>query len=252
MSQSEKIWHEAFVLFSRRYRETSLLIDLFTESLGKISVVARGACTMKSPLKGLLQAFTPLRVMFSGKGGLLNLTQIETPSAPFMLKGDALWSGLYLNELLFKLLQMQDPYPKLYAAYAETLNLLAQANFFEPILRSFEFQLLAELGYALPLKQEAENGHVIEADCFYRFHFQNGFNRVSSEFVKKQDPYIFLGEHLLLFSDSLFHSEEVLREAKRLTRLVFTGLLGKKSLKTREFLIGLARQKWLEEEVIHA
>lgn len=61
-------WQRAFVLHGRPYSETSLLLDLFTEGHGRVRLLAKGARSKRSSLKGALQPFTPLLVRWGGKG----------------------------------------------------------------------------------------------------------------------------------------------------------------------------------------
>ncbi|STQ09918.1 DNA recombination and repair protein RecO [Enterobacter cloacae] len=61
-------WQRAFVLHSRPWSETSLMLDVFTEESGRVRLVAKGARSKRSNLKGALQPFTPLLVRFGGRG----------------------------------------------------------------------------------------------------------------------------------------------------------------------------------------
>ncbi len=54
----------AFVLHSRPWSETSLMLDVFTEESGRVRLVAKGARSKRSTLKGALQPFTPLCWLF--------------------------------------------------------------------------------------------------------------------------------------------------------------------------------------------
>ena len=51
----------AFVLHSYPWKETSLVVELFTRSHGRIPAVAKGARRPHSALRGLLMAFQPDR-----------------------------------------------------------------------------------------------------------------------------------------------------------------------------------------------
>jgi len=48
-------WQRAFVLHSRPWSETSLMLDVFTEESGRVRLVAKGARSKRSTLKGALQ-----------------------------------------------------------------------------------------------------------------------------------------------------------------------------------------------------
>lgn len=92
-------WQRAFVLHSRPFSETSLLLDLFSESEGRVRVLAKGARSRRSQLKGALQPFTPLLVRWSGRGEVKTLRNAEAVSLALPLSGITLYCGLYVNEL---------------------------------------------------------------------------------------------------------------------------------------------------------
>ena len=93
-------WQRAFVLHGRPYSETSLMLDLFTEGHGRVRVLAKGARSRRSNLKGALQPFTPLLVRWGGRGEVKTLRNAEPVSLSLPLSGLMLYSGLYVNELL--------------------------------------------------------------------------------------------------------------------------------------------------------
>ena len=100
------------------FRETSLVVELFTRDFGRVAVVARGARRPKSALRGVLLAFQPLLVSWSGKGELYTLIRAEWHGAYQPLKGLSLICGFYLNELLLKLLPRHDAHERLFDTYA--------------------------------------------------------------------------------------------------------------------------------------
>ncbi|MEC7605463.1 MAG: DNA repair protein RecO, partial [Pseudomonadota bacterium] len=110
----------AYVLHRRPFRNTSLLVDLFTLDFGLIRAVAKGARRQKSRSRALLQLFQPLLVSVSGKGEVKTLTSVESNVSALRLQGVRLLSGLYVNELLSRLLQNQEEHAGLYESYRET------------------------------------------------------------------------------------------------------------------------------------
>ena len=144
----------AFVLHAYPYKETSVIVEAFTEAAGRVPMVAKGARRPRSELRGLLQAFQPLALSWAGTGELKTLVKAEWRGGLPLPTGAALLCGFYLNELLLKLLPREDPHPALYAEYAATLHALTRdvrPSTQAATLRGFELRLLAELGYALPL-----------------------------------------------------------------------------------------------------
>lgn len=221
----------SFVLHASPFRETSVLVHLLTQNYGKVSAVARSARGLRSRFKNCFIPFSPLVVSFRGKGELMQINAAEPQTAAYFLEGKNLFNGLYLNELLMKLLQRLDPYPRLFVIYRDTLEQLQHTNEQpQKVLRVFEKKLLIELGYGLQLSQEA-TGQQVLPDSLYAYQIDQGV--VSCRSHHKGDV-IFLGRHLIAIEKNNFESHEVLKEARRLMRLVFNNLLGSYPLKTRE------------------
>ncbi len=226
---------QAYVLHRRPYRETSFLLELFSEEQGRFSVVARGVRKVHSKTAGLLQAFVPLRISCAGKGELLTLTAVEANGAAAQLQGDCLFAGFYLNELLLCLLQKWDAHPHLYGLYHETLRALQISPLEQKTLRRFESGLLAELGYGLLPKTEISLHNTFSSDKYYRFTPDAGFVLCDGGSTLAN---VFAGKSLLAIAKEDWY-EESLRDAKRLTRLVLAPLLGSRPLHSRRLFIEL-------------
>ena len=218
----------AFVLHSRAYRDTSLLVELLTMQYGRLTVVARGVRSMKSRLQGILMPFLPLLVSFSGKTDLRTLQQAEVNGLSYELRGNVLLSGFYLNELLMRLLPNHESYPKIYQAYKNTLEGLVDSKQPEIELRLFEKCLLSNLGYGLQLDQTIKNELVLP-EKEYIFEFGNGLSK-----AKTNNLYNFSGKSLLALQAGNLSTVTELRDAKRLLRGALADLLGDKPLKSRE------------------
>ena len=121
-------WQRAFVLHGRPYSETSLMLDLFTEGEGRMRVLAKGARGRRSNLKGCLQPFTPLLVRWAGRGEVKTLRSAEPVSLALPLTGSMLYSGLYVNELLSRVLEHQTNYSALFFDYLHCLQALAGSD----------------------------------------------------------------------------------------------------------------------------
>src|SRR5438445_8734327 len=57
-----------FVLHAWPYRETSLILDVFTRDHGRVAMVAKGAKRPHSALRPVLQHFQPISLSWSGRG----------------------------------------------------------------------------------------------------------------------------------------------------------------------------------------
>lgn len=222
----------AFVLHRRPYRETSCLVELWTEDYGRFSGVMRGVRKPRSAVNGLLQPFVPLLISWSGKGELKTLMHVEANGPVKVLHGNGLYAGFYLNELLMHLLAKWDAYPRLYQAYQTTLMSLGKYVLEEKILRSFEKCLLEELGYGL-LPKRSVFLNKIEPDQYYRFVPGEGL--VICAKAERQD--VFFGQHLLSMAKEEWTDDACLRDAKRLIRCVLSFLLEGKSIQSRRLFM---------------
>jgi DNA repair protein RecO (recombination protein O) len=165
---------EAYVLHAYPYRETSLLVDVFARTAGRVTVVARGARRPRAALRGVLLSFQPLQLGWYGKGEVRTLTRAEWVGGQPLLQGEALLYGFYLNELLLRLLPREDPHETLFERYGEALQALASGSARGPVLRAFEKALLREIGYALVLERDASTGRGIDPAATYTYDPERG------------------------------------------------------------------------------
>jgi DNA repair protein RecO (recombination protein O) len=225
----------AFILHSRPYRETSLILDILTAEHGRIAAVAKGVRTSKSRLKALLQPFTPLLISWQGKGELVALIGAEPNGTLTRIKGACLLSGLYLNELLMRVLPKYDPQPGLYTNYQNTLIELQGDALDQKALRLFEKKLLEELGYGLQLKHDAKTQSDFDTGQFYRFHAEHGFEICAAD--EQGEVCVFSGKSLLAIAAECLEEEECLRDSKRLMRLALAPLIGQRPLQSRKLYL---------------
>ena len=231
----------AFILHRRPYRDTSLLLEAFSHEHGRLGLVARGAASARSRLKSVLQPFVPLLLSWSGTGDLTTLTVAEATERPVPLPPSQVLAGLYVNELLVRLLPRQDSLPGLFAAYRALLAELAAAADAEPPLRRFEKCLLEELGYGLSLDREAVSGMPIVAEQRYCYVLDRG--PLIADSGVSGIP--ISGRGLLALRDGMLVDPAVLREVKHLTRAALAEQLRGRVLKTRE-LYRAKREPWPE------
>ena len=222
----------AFVLHSYPYRETSLVAETFTQNFGRLALVARGARRPKSTLRGVLLAFQPLLLSWSGKSELRTLRRVEWDGRPLQLGGMALLCGFYLNELLLKLLPRDDPHERLFTYYQETLLALSTHKNLAMVLRRFEMRLLKELGYALTLEHDAETGAAVKPDYHYRYVIERGPVLADGA----QGELQFLGKTLLDMALDDYSDPLTLQQSKAIMRLLINHYLGNQILNTRQLL----------------
>lgn len=223
----------AFVLHSRPYRDSSLLLEVFCAEQGRMGLVARGARAARSRQRGLLQPFQPLLLAWRSRGELGTLATVEAAGAPLPLRGHGLYSGFYLNELLVRLLHRHDPHPELYPLYADTLAVLARTPEPEPVLRLFELRLLEALGYGLQLRED-RTGADLDPETLYDYRPDEG--AVPLGHAIEPRGVAVSGRSLLALRGERLEDPQVCRDARRLTRAALAPHLGPAPLKTREVL----------------
>ena len=227
----------AFLLHSYPYRETSLVIETITRSHGRVAMVARGARRPRSALRGVLLAFQPLLVSWSGRGELRTLHKAEWQGGLPQLKGEALLCGFYLNELLLKLLARDDPHEQLFEVYEQTLQALAGGAARDVTLRRFERQLLRELGYALSLERDAASGAPIVAERSYSYWVEGGPVSVAGGGNSAVPNRLELnGRTLLDMARDDYSNAVTLQQSKALMRMLINHYLGNQMLNTRQLL----------------
>ena len=221
----------AFVLHALPYRETSLIVEALTADYGRVALVARGAKRPRSELRGVLQAFQPLTLSWAGAGEIKTLTRAEWRGGLPLVAGSALLCAFYLNELLLKMLPREDAHPQLFRDYQSTLSKLAAGAEQAPALRQFEVQLLAQLGYALPLTHEVDSGLPVDPGARYYYAFDRGPRTLASE-PERRYPLV-RGTTLLALAQQDFSAPDAAIEAKRLMREVLDHYLERRSIFSR-------------------
>ena len=228
----------AFVLHSYPFRETSLLVEIFSRQHGRVPLVARGARRPKSAVRGLLMNFQPLSLSWFGKNELRTLHSAEWQGGQPLLQGTALLCGFYLNELLLNLMVRDDPHEQLFDYYQHTLQRLAHGADMASTLRCFEKHLLQELGYALLLEHEAGSAKPIDPVLSYRYVVERGAVRDASD---SADGLLVSGKTLQDMAVDDYSDAQSARQGKQLMRMLLNHHLGGKILHTRELIKDLTK-----------
>lgn len=225
-----------YVLHARPYRETSLLLEVFSRDHGRVALLARGARRPQSPLRGVLMAFQPLELSWAGKGEVLTLIRAEWQGGLPLLTGQSLFCGYYLNELLLKLLPREDAHPRLFERYGQILAHLGgvppKEVDAEAGLRAFERALLSELGYGLTLTQDCK-GREVAPQGRYRYEIEQGPVAVDAD-----APGSIAGQTLLDMAADDYRQPTTRSEAKQLMRRLLTHYLEGAELESRKLFQG--------------
>lgn len=203
-----------YLLSSRPYLESSLLLDVFTKEHGRVSLVAKGVKRSKEAKFALLQPFMPLLLSWQGRGSLHTLIGVELNQSPNFLQAKQLISGMYVNELLVKLLAIGDPHADLFYFYQNLIKDLAKYSTashtdatsdiqLQNLLRIFEKRLLIAIGYALPLSRNVITGEEVTSNNLYTFDLECGPAQTTANAPKEE--HVFLGSSLLALEQETFH-----------------------------------------------
>jgi DNA repair protein RecO (recombination protein O) len=248
-----------YVLHSYPYRETSLILQAWTEKHGRFGVVAKGVRRPKSANRSLLVPFQPLLLEWFGRGELKTLKTAEAAAPATPLAGESLMSGFYLNELMLKLTSREDPHEGLFEAYDRAIaelraisRLVAPAKAapqspmgsraaaaaaapgmtIEPILRRFELALLQELGYAVEMTREAGHGAPIAAEREYFYVVERG-PVAAGEGETPSNAVRLRGRTLIDLESGRLDDPATAAQAKQLMRLLINHSLNGQELATR-------------------
>ncbi|EFK95926.1 DNA repair protein recO [sediment metagenome] len=241
-----------YVLHSYPYRETSLLLQVWTEKHGRFAAVAKGARRPKSAARGVLVPFQPLALAWFGRGEVKTLKNAEPAGPALPLAGASLLSAFYLNELLLKLIHRDDPHERLWVAYDEAIGQLrersrrasgvpgllaaepgvGESRAIEPVLRRFELAMLRELGFAAELGRDAETGAAIDAEQDYWYVVERGPIPATGG-SERADAVKLSGLTLVHLERGRFDDARTAGEAKNLMRMLIHHCLAGQELSTR-------------------
>jgi DNA repair protein RecO (recombination protein O) len=244
-------WEQmAYVLHIEPFKETSGLVHFLTKDHGHVLAVARGI-KRRRLRQAMLQPFIAWQIRVQGRGELLTLTDYQACRYwPAPLNYEISVSCIYVHELLIRLLRGNDSAASVFDAYEGVLERLLSENAFAQLiplaLRLFEKQLLAALGYGLPLTHEPVSMRPVEPDHYYVFDPLRGPGQVLST-----TPGAVRGESLLALENGIFENAQQLQEAKKLTRSALRAQLGDKPLQSQRLWLTKTHRKKEECDQLH-
>jgi DNA repair protein RecO (recombination protein O) len=247
----------AVILQMRTFRETSVILELFTRDYGIVAVLAKGVRKARSKMAGLLQPFKELLVSYLGRSDLKTLTHVELAHQRPHLDGWGIYCGFYINELVSRFLHKQDPHPEVYADYQDCLLSITESmrqysieqensnssspgilrfqnSSLEVALRVFEINLMQHVGFGLPTEYDITNQSPIKESAQYFFQVDSGP-------VEHQDGTV-SGKTLLALSTKQFSDIQTLAEAKQVMRHVINFHLNGRPLKSRTIISKIQQQ----------
>ena len=240
------ILRSAFVLHTYPWRESSLIVEFLTESEGRVSTVAKGARRNTSSLRGLLVPFNRLLIRYSKKGDLRSLMSTEWDErGKEQLSGKQLFLGFYLNELILKFVQKNQPCKVLFSDYESTLrNLSSFPEMQEVHLRRFEFAILKEIGVMPDFSEHvvSDNSRLYlspEQGIFHQEDMSNSTLNVGNDVFLIEPNFLKVLKTLNLDTcgwNELFQNKKIWLKVKSLLRFLLNGQLDSAELKSRRIM----------------
>lgn len=231
----------AFVLHTRPWRESSLLVEVLSAEHGRLGLVARGVHGPKRHLlRAALQPLQYIRFDAVQRGELATLSAAEALDAAPRLTGDAMLAGFYLNELTLRLAPRGDPQPELFDAYRITRERLGGKDSLAWTLRRYERDLLDAIGFGFDWTSEGD-GTPLDAAARYRLDPEYGPRRLLLDRGHQDRRSAATGRGLLALAADWLPAEEDLASLRLPMRGVLAFHLGPRGLKSWEMLVEMAR-----------
>ncbi len=208
---------EAILLLSRKFSETSLICEIFTRKNGRVSIIAKGARSKKNKFQNVAAPNILANVNYSGKNELKTLISWEEIKY-FQILGKNLKILLYLNELIFRLIEKETRQEKIFDAVIDFYKTLesGDAKYIEISLREFEYFLICELGYGFDFQID-DKGKEIQKDGVYYFHPSQGFSeKPLNNFLKVS------GVDIINFTNGKIASSSARSKIKKIMQLAIT------------------------------
>ena len=220
-----------FVLHTQPFSENSLLVDLLTCGYGRVKCIAKGfRGGRKNGRTNSLFPHSEYNLCWHGKNDLKVLTSAELIGPPVFLDREPLYHGLYLNELIYRLVDCQEYLDGFYSAYRDFISSLILTGADETRLREIEMQLLRELGFGLLLNVDVHSGESVNPENFYKFNPESGFHKALKGDLSDN---LFLGKYLLELHAGCWQRREVLMIARIILRKTIDFRLNGKPLHSR-------------------
>ncbi len=219
-------YQKAFVIHSRPYKETSLIVTFLSEKNGKINAVAKGAKRKNSKLSGNLEPFQCLNIDFRGRSDLKTLYLAE-PCEVFkdFMGSENLYSAFYINELINYLITQSEESAELFDIYKNCVAKLKDERSIENVLRNFELDLLGVLGYEINFSTEYGTNNDIDFEQKYKYSPQSGFSKSTNGFDGK----------ILNEISSRSFSKDALAASKEINRKTIEYYFEELNIKSRVF-----------------
>ena len=159
-----------YLLYARAYQEKRAIYQFFSHEWG----VVHGVGMRGMPMFNVIELFA------NGQNALKNFSQIhikDTQNPTLGSLGQSYYALLYLNEMIAKLIALENPCPMLWQSYHNSVQALQNTHNVQEIkrvLRAFEVVLFDELGVSIDWQVDSL-GAAINPKLRYEFVPNQGF-----------------------------------------------------------------------------
>jgi len=222
---------QGLVLRVKPYRETSLMVDVFTREAGRLTGVKKGYRGKKG--QRTIQPFLLGDMNVSKGDGLLNIYEFEVSEnlAPV----DQVALGFYVLELVFRALGERQVEPRVFDVMLDVLRSLGDHG--RVALRVLERCLLDDLGYGIDFyhaEDSAGDGCEVVADAVYEYVAGHGFVRTNDTLGRVG---LFLtGREIQEIANEHYSSAKTAAQARQLYQAALMPLIGEQPLQSRRLL----------------
>ena len=233
MTTSETVVLTGYVLHTRKYHDTSLIVEFFSKDQGRCPLLFKGIRRQQKKQlssRAELHLFRKLSVQRLGRGELAAAKILEGFGDYVPLVGQAAIVGLYVNELIYRLVGRFEAQTSLFDAYDRLIQSMRVKPLDLKALRIFELAMLAELGFGIDFGFDASTQSDIKATWKYYFVSEQGFRPLADQ---ADDGY--LGADLIALGDGVM-TDQGAKIVKLVVRQVVHHLLGGRPLKSRDLL----------------
>lgn len=213
----------AFLLHRREWQNTSLILDCLTLNHGRVNLIAKGGRNSRN--RALFQPFIALTLSWAGRSNLPTLISIDGEILD--VDDNSYLSLLYINELLTVFLPKNDSAEFVYLRYRFLLESTRGLMVDPRDLRSFERDLMDDLGYLPDLEIDANTGSPINDSEYYQFDPSMGF------FETENNALGYLGSNIRSWNDGVLVSSAVDKLSARVMRSIIDLNLQGKILHSR-------------------
>jgi len=166
---------QAIVLNTHQYGDTSLICNLFSKEYGKLSIISKGARTLKNSNRSILQPlnYIELCYYYKSKRNIQFLKEASINNHFYHLKKNykKLLYGYAIIDLINKTSQIDNACNIIFRLSHKTLNQINKRNnqHTEIYFVFFQIQLLRYLGYQ-PMIEKCTQCYIKKKKLFYNYN----------------------------------------------------------------------------------